>query len=490
MSAQVVTAAQAAALIRDGQTIGLDGFTMMGVADEVYAAVQESFVRTGSPRALTLFHPAGQANRDVGLERFAEPGMLRRIIGSHWGLAPKMGTLINDDGVEGVCLPQGQLSNLLRAIAGGRPGNLSRVGLGTFVDPAIEGGRVNDSAQMATDKTEFVDHLSIGGAEVLLYKSFPIDVAIFRATRADALGNAAQSEEAAGLDALALAQATRNSGGIVICQVKELVADGEITARNVTVPANLIDYIVVTTDERRFHRQVDTVELDSGFTSGVISPEALAAALESKPIDQGRLAIGMRGAALVRRGDVINVGTGIPGDTVGVALAELGVLDSVTMSIESGVYGGVPLGGTDFGASLHPTAIISHASQFDFYTGGGVDIAFMGVGQVSPDGNVNVSKLGGRLIGCGGFIDILSGARRICFLMSGRGRHPKFVEEVDHLTFNGQEALSNGQEVFLATEDFTLQLTPGGWVLHSIADTPEARALLDAVPVLDQDLAR
>lgn len=490
MTAKVVSAAEAASVIRDGQTIGLDGFTLMGVADEVYAAVQESFARTGTPRSLTVFHPAGQANREVGLERFAEPGLMRRIIGSHWGLAPRMGTLINDDGVEGVCLPQGQLSNLLSAIAAGRPGNLSRVGIGTFVDPTVEGGRVNASAQAATTPTEFVDRVTIGGSDVLLYKTFPIDVAIFRATRADVSGNASQMDEASGLDALALAQATRNSGGIVICQVKEVVPDGQIPAREVTVPANLVDYIVVTTNESKYHRQSDTIDLDPGLTSGIISAEALAKALEAKPIGPERLTIGLRGAALVRKGDVINVGTGIPGDTVGAALAELGTLDSVTMSIESGVYGGVPMGGTDFGASLHPTSIISHSSQFDFYTGGGVDIAFMGVGQVSPDGNVNVSKLGGRLIGCGGFIDILSGARRICFLMSGRGRHPKFVNEVDHLTFNGQEALINGQEVFLATEDFTLQLTADGWIVHSSEDSDEARSMLAALPILNQGVSR
>ena len=484
MNPKVVSAAEAAGLIGDGQTVGLDGFTLMGVADEVYAAIQDSFVRTGSPRSLTVFHAAGQANREVGLERFAEPGLVRRIIGSHWGLAPRLGTLINDERIEGVCLPQGQLSNLLGAIAAGRPGNLSRVGIGTFVDPNDEGGRVNRRAQAATAPTEFVERLTIGGSEVLLYKSFPIDVAIFRATRADASGNAAQTEEAAGLDALALAQATRNSGGIVICQVKEVVPDGQIPARQVTVPANLVDYIVITTNENQFHRQADTIDLDPRLTSGIISSKAL----EDKPIDPGRLAIGLRGVALVRPGDIINVGTGIPGDTVGVALTQLGILSSITMSIESGVYGGVPLGGTDFGASLHPTAIISHSSQFDFYTGGGVDIAFMGVGQVSPEGNVNVSKLGGRLIGCGGFIDILSGAQRICFLMSGRGRHPKFVDIVDHRTFNGQEALDKGQEVFLATEDFTLQLTTEGWVVHSSEDSNDARSRIAVLPVRHQGM--
>jgi propionate CoA-transferase len=484
MSPKLIDAATAASLIEDGQTVGLDGFTLMGVADEVYAAVEESFLTKGSPANLTIVHPAGQSNRSEGLERFAHPGLVRRIIGSHWGLSPKLGTFINNNGVEGVCLPQGQLSTLLRAISAQRPGNLSRVGIGTFVDPRLEGGRVNERSRHTTAPNEFVDLMQINGEDILLYKSFPIDVAIFRATHADNLGNVSQDGEVSGLDALALAQAVRNSGGTVICQVKELVEDGSILAHDVTVPANLIDYIVVTTDVEKYHRQSDTITDNRDLISGVISDEALIAALEERPINEQRLSIGIRGARLAQPGDVINVGTGIPGDTIGPALAELGTLSSMTMSIESGVYGGVPLGGTDFGASLHPTAIIPHPAQFDFYNGGGVDIAYMGVGQVSPDGNINVSKLGGRLIGCGGFIDILSGARRICFLMSARGRHPKFVESVDHLTFNGQEALRNGQQVFLATEDFTLALTESGWVVHDVDDTEEARIALAALPIV------
>jgi propionate CoA-transferase len=483
MSAAVIEAAAAAAMIADDATVGLDGFTMMGVADEVYAAIQSSYLNTGTPSRLTVVHPAGQSNREAGIERFAEPGLMKRIIGSHWGLAPRLGTLINDDGVEGVCLPQGQLSNLLRAVAGGRPGTLSRVGLGTFVDPDLDGGRVNASARAATAADAFVEHVRVGSEDYLLYKTFPIDVAILRASAVDASGNASQLGEVSGLDALALAQAARNSGGIVICQTREIVADGTIPARDVTVPANLIDYIVVTTDPEQFHRQTDSVTTDASLTSGVLSDAALAASLESAPINPDRLSIGVRGAALVQPGDVINVGTGIPGDTIGVALAQSGVLASITMSVESGVYGGVPMGGTDFGAALHPTAIISHSAQFDFYNGGGVDIAFMGVGQVSPEGDVNVSQLGGRLIGCGGFIDILSGAKRICFLMSGRGRYPKFVDTVDHLTFRGQRALDGGQKVYLATEDFTLRLTKAGWVVDDIDDTETARTALAAVPL-------
>lgn len=478
MSPRQISAAEVAGLIRDGQTVGLDGFTMMGVADEIYAAIAESFAASGSPRDLTVVHPAGQSNREHGIERFAIPGLLRRIVGPHWGLAPRLGTLINDDGVEGVCLPQGQISALLRAIAAGRPGNLSRVGLGTFVDPRIEGGRVNPSALAGIAADEYVQLMQVGGQEALLYRSFPIDVAVLRGTRMDAAGNLSQDEEASGLDALALAQAARNSGGIVVAQVRERVADGEIAPRDVTVPAALIDYVVPVSDAAMHHRTTDSADLGTELVSGVVSPERLASAFATRTVAEARMRIGRRGAALVREGDVVNVGTGIPGDTVSVALAETGMLARVTMSIESGVYGGVPLGGTDFGAALHPQAIVAHAAQFDFYTGGGVDIAFMGAGQVSMSGDVNVSKLGGRLIGCGGFIDILSGAHRICFLMSARGPHRKFVAAVDHLTFNGQAAIRDGKEVYLATEDYLLGLGPDGWsVLEAETDEETTRAL-------------
>mgnify|MGYP003537785536 FL=1 len=471
MTAVEITAAEAAALVLDGSTVGLDGFTMMGVADEIYAAVAHSFATTGSPQGLTVVHPAGQSNREQGIERFAVPGLLRRVVGPHWGLAPRLGRLINDNGVEGICLPQGQLAGLLRAIAAGRPGNLSRVGLGTFVDPRVEGGRVNASAQAAADPEEYVRLLDLDGEEMLLYRSFPIDVAIIRGSRMDKIGNLAQDDEAAGLDALALAQAVRNSGGTVIVQVAERVADGVIAPRAVTVPANLIDYVVVATDPAVHHRVTDTVGLAAELVGGVLSDDAITAMVAERQVAEHRMRIGRRGAALVRPGDVVNVGTGIPGDTVGRALAETGMLAGVTISIESGVSGGVPLGGSDFGAALHPRSIVPHAAQFDFYTGGGVDIAFMGAGQVSRRGEVNVSRLGGRLIGCGGFIDILSGARRICFLMSTSGANEKFVDEVDHLTFSGSSALLDGREVSLATESSLFMLTQNGWqIVHDDGD--------------------
>ena len=488
MTAKIINAAEVAALLKDGQTIAVDGFTMMGVADEIYSAIETSFLKTASPNNLTLLHASGQSNRSAGVERFAHKGLLKRIIGSHWGLAPKLSALIGENNVEGICLPQGQLSSLYRAIAGGRPGILTRVGLGTFVDPRVEGGRVNERAQRSTSPEEFVQLMEIEGQEYLRFRPMDIHVGILRATRADTAGNVSQDREAAGLDALALAQAVRNRGGIVICQVRETVENGAIAARDVTVPGNLIDFIVPVSDVELYHRQSDGAFDEDSLLSGFAGPEVPAPSLVgSRPIDTKRLKIGTRGARLVHRGDVINVGTGIPGDTIGEALANLGLLSEVTMTIESGVYGGVPLGGTDFGAARHPTAIITHAAQFDFYNGGGVDIAFMGAGQISPEGNVNVSKLGGRMIGCGGFIDVLSGTRRICFLASAGGRHQKFVETVDHLTFSGQTALAQGQEVFLATEFYTLQLKPGGWHINDVDDSDEAREALSAIPFLTTD---
>ncbi|MEU2036710.1 CoA-transferase [Nocardia amamiensis] len=490
MSPRIVTAEQAADLIPDGSTVAVDGFTMMGVAEEVYAAIERSFLASGHPHGLILVHASGQSNRAAGLDHFAHRGLVARVVGSHWGLAPRMSALLGGDAVPGVCLPQGQLSTLYRAIAAGRPGNLSTVGIATFVDPRVDGGRINHSARGMIAPNAYVDVVTLDGRDYLRYKSFPIDVGILRASAVDEAGNASQSEEASGLDALSLAQAVRNSGGFVICQAKQVVPRGAIAAREVSVPGTLIDYIVPVDDVDTGHRQTDSVTLDRALVSGFANVDELAAALSSTPVTRERARVGERGARLVEPGDVINVGTGIPGDTIGGALARAGLLDQVTMTIESGVYDGLPLGGTDFGAARNPSAIIGHAAQFDFYNGGGADIAFMGAGQVSGTGDVNVSVLGGRVIGCGGFIDILDGARRICFLLSAGGRNRKFVDHVDHPTFSGQAALAKDQQVYLATEDVTLRLTAAGWVVHDVDPSIGTCDVLRNIPILTDSLER
>jgi propionate CoA-transferase len=472
-----------AALIPDGATVASDGFTMMGVADEVLAEIERSFLQTGRPRDLTWVHAAGQSNRTEGLARVAHAGLLKRVVGPHWGLNPPMAHLLGSDQVEAVCLPQGQIATLYRTIAAGRPGQLSTVGLGTFVDPRIDGGRVNDRTRAAIPADEYVALTELAGREYLLYKSFPIDVAVIRGTRMDPDGNLSQDDDATRLDSLALAQAVHNRGGIVIAQVKQLVGHGDVGARQVAVPGVLVDYAMVCSDPQSHHRPSDGYPAGSReLTTGYASPELLARTLSAVTVSADRAAIGERGIRLVAAGDIINIGTGIPGDTVGIALARTGRLQDVHLTVESGTYGGVPLGGVDFGAALHPAAVIGHPQQFDFYNGGGVDITFMGVGQVDGAGNVNVSKLGANVTGCGGFMDIVDGARRICFLMSADSKHPKFADRVDHLTFNGGAALDKGREVYLATEHYTLRLTRDGWALVDADDSPAARAALAAIP--------
>lgn len=466
---RLVTAAEAVACIRDGATVAVDGFTMMGVAEAVYQGIEESFLSRGHPRDLVVVHAAGQSNRRQGFEHFAQEGLVRRIVGSHWGLMPRMSAFLGQGLAEAVCLPQGQLSTLYRAIAAGRPGNLSRIGLGTFVDPRIQGGKVNEPARRYAP--DYVEVVAIHGEDYLLYRSFPIDVAIIRATTVDEDGNGSQEEEAVTLDALSIAESAHNSGGIVVCQARRLVKRGTIAPRQVAFPAALVDLVVRAPDPETQHRQTDRTLFDPVFVSAAPQDELELPTAEFST----RLTIGRRAVRFLHRGDVVNIGTGIPGDTIGPALAEAGLAGAVTLTIESGVYGGVPQGGVDFGITAYPSAIIPHAAQFDFYNGGGLDATFMGAGQVDREGNVNVSLLGGRVIGAGGFIDITQSARMVCFCFAFEGRNLKFVERVDHLTFSAAQARRNRQQIIYVTDRAVFRLEESGLCLIEVAPGVDAR---------------
>ncbi|MDQ6882865.1 MAG: acyl CoA:acetate/3-ketoacid CoA transferase [Candidatus Dormibacteraeota bacterium] len=472
---RVVGLADAVAAISDRATIAVDGFTLMGVAEALYEAIEHSYRTTGHPRDLTIVHAAGQSNRKIGFEHFAVEGLARRIVGSHWGLMPTMSKFLGDGLAEAVCLPQGQIAALYRAIASGRPGNLTRIGLGTFVDPRLEGGKVNQPAK--DHAPNYVSIESIGGEEFMFYKSFTIDVGIFRASSVDQDGNCSHEDEAVWLDALAIAQAAHNSGGVVICQARRLVPGGTIPPRQVTVPGALVDFVVEAPEPERQHRQTD----GSYFNEIYVSASA-GAELPRAPYS-ARLVIGRRAIRFLHRGDVVNIGTGIPGDTVGPALAEAGLSNAITLTVESGVYGGVPAGGVDFGITAHPTAIIPHASQFDFYNGGGLDATFMGAGQVDKLGNVNVSRLGGRVIGAGGFIDITQSARLVCFCFTLEGKNEKFVQAVDHLTFSADQARKNNQIVLYVTERGVFRLVDTGLELIEIAPDQDAAALVKKIGI-------
>ncbi len=375
---------------------------------------------------------------------------------------------------EAVCLPQGQLAVLYRAMAAGRPGNLSRIGLGTFVDPRIEGGKVNEPAKRQAP--DYVHLQAINGEEFMLYRSFKIDVGIFRATSVDEDGNCSHDDEAVTLDALAIAQAAHNSGGIVLCQAKKLVPRGAIPPRLVTVPGAIVDLVVEAPQPERQHRQTDGTFFDSVYISASSGRELPRAPYST------RLAIGRRAIRFLHQGDVVNIGTGIPGDSVGPALAEAGLSSAITLTVESGVYGGVPAGGVDFGITAHPTAIIPHASQFDFYNGGGLDATFMGAGEIDEKGNVNVSRLGGRIIGAGGFIDITQSARLVCFCFAFEGKHEKFVKQVGHLTFSAEQARKRKQRVIYVSESAVFELTAQGLELIEIAPGVDPSAVRNRLP--------
>ena len=465
---------EAVAAIPDGATVAVDGFTLMGVAEALYEGIENHFRKTGHPRDLVIAHAAGQSNRKIGFEHFAVEGLAKRIVGPHWGLMPRMSAFLGQGLAEAVCLPQGQIATLFRAIAAGRPGNLTRIGLGTFVDPRIEGGKVNQPAR--DHAPDYVAIQRIDDQDFMFYRSFTIDVGIFRASAVDPDGNCSMEEEAVTLDALAIAQAAHNAHGLVICQAKKLVGRGAIAPKLVAVPGCLIDLVVQAPDPERQHRQSDGVFFDSVYISASSGAELPRAAYST------RLAIGRRAIRFLHQGDIVNIGTGIPGDSVGPALAEAGLSSAITLTVESGVYGGVPAGGVDFGITAHPTAIIPHASQFDFYNGGGLDATFMGAGQIDREGNVNVSLLGGRVIGAGGFIDITQSARLVCFCFTLEGRNEKFVDHVDHLTFSAEQARRNQQAVLYVTERAVFRLEAQGLALIEIAPGLEIKDVLDQVP--------
>lgn len=476
MSPTFLCADDAVAHIGDGATVATDGFTLLGVAEEVFAAIERRFRTIGTPRGLTVVAASGQSGNALGFEHFANEGLVARVVGSHWGLQPAMSRFLGQDKAQAICLPQGQISALYRTIAAGRPGHLTTVGTGTFVDPDLGGGRINPSAESAPD---YVSEVRLDGERFLLYRAFPIDVGIVRATLVDEDGNCSMAEEAVTLDALPIAQAARASGGIVIVQAKRVVPRGTIPPREVVIPAALVDHVVVTSDAERYHRQSMGFLYDHRVVSAGAVPEVPAGAEPSPE----RLAVGIRAVRDLRPGDVINIGTGIPGDVIGAALARAGLAGRVTVTVESGIHGGEPLGGTDFGASVHPSAIIAQGSQFDFYDGGGLDATFMGVGQVDREGNVNVSLLGERVIGCGGFIDITQSTRRIYFCFVMGGRHPKFVERVSHLTFSAQAARRSGQEVWYVTERAVFRLADEGLELVEVtAGFDIERDVLAAIP--------
>jgi propionate CoA-transferase len=474
---KIISADEAASLIKDEATIFLGGLAMISLPEEVLKGIERRFLETGHPHALTTWACGAIGNsRDGGMVHFAHPGMIRRTVAGHFGQTGKeMMKMIFDDQVEAYNFPQGSLSHLTRHIAARTPGLLTKVGLGTFVDPRLEGGKLNASA-----REDLVKLVEFAGEEWLFYPTPHIDVAIIRGTEADENGNISLDKEGVLLEQLALAQAAKACGGIVVAQVERVVQAGSLHPKAVKIPGLVVDYVVIGTPEN--HMQSITTQYNPALCGHAKVP---VGSLGRMPLDE-RKVIARRAALELAEGAVTNLGIGIPAGIPSIA-AEEGVSGRLTLSIESGVNGGIPAQGGDFALAYNAESIIEQSAQFDFYDGGGLDASFLGLAQTDNHGNVNVSKFNGRPVGCGGFVNITRSTRKLVFCgtftaggldvqvrdgalhIIQEGKVQKFIGAVEQITFNGLDAARRGQEVLFVTERAVFQLTADGLELTEIA---------------------
>ena len=493
---KIISAEKAVGYIKNGDTIAFGGFVATAIPEEIFATIETSFLECQKPKDLTIMYAAGQGDSDKrGLNHFAHDGLVKRVIGGHWGLAPGLAQLAMENKVIGYNLPQGIISHMYRDIAAHRPRTISHVGLGTFVDPRDTGGKIND---ITTE--EIVELMEFDGQEYLAYKNRPINVGILRGTTADEDGNITMEKEALTLESLEIATAAHNSDGIVIVAVKRIAKRGTLNAKQVKIPGILVDYVVISKPEN--HWQTFAVEYDPSFSGEIKIP------MESiPPMDMTERKIVSRRAAFeLKDGDIVNLGIGM---SEGVALVanEEGLLEAITLTAEPGVIGGLPAGGLNFGAATNTDAIIGQPAQFDFYHGGGLDIGFLGLAQADKEGNLNVSKFGPRLAGAGGFIDITQNAKRVIFMgtftagglkvaidngnirIEKEGKFKKFLNRVEHITFSGKYARKKNQKVLYITERCVFELTEKGMELIEIAPgidlEKDILALMDFEPVVN-----
>ena len=473
---KVVSAEEAVQIIRDGDTVATGGFVGTGFPEYVAMALEQYYLETGRPKGLTLMYAAGQGDgQNRGLNHLGHEGLVTRVVGGHWGLVPKLQKLAIENKIEAYNLPQGVISHMFRDIAAGKPRTITSVGLGTFVDPENGGGKINTRTT-----TDIVERIAFDGKDYLAYKTLPVNVAILRGTTADTDGNITMEKEALTLEALAIATAARNSGGFIIVQVERVADQGTLNARQVKIPGIMVDCVVVSPPEH--HWQTFGTQYDPSFSCEIKVP------VQSLPpmAMSDRKIIARRAAFELIPNSVVNLGIGMPEGVSNVANEEK-IIEFLTLTAEPGVIGGLPAGGLNFGAATNTEALIDQPSQFDFYDGGGLDLAFLGLAQADAAGNLNVSKFGPKLAGAGGFINISQKAKKVIFVgtftagglkvsirdgklsIDQEGKVKKFVPQVEHVTFSGAYAVSKKQPVLYVTERCVFRLTEAGMELIEVA---------------------
>ena len=487
----------------DGMTICTIGMTLISASEEILKALEKSYLETGHPGNLTLLHSCGQSDRKDGIQHFAHEGFVTKIIGSHWGLQPRWMEMINANKVVAYALPQGQIAQLYRSMACGLPGKMSKVGLGTFVDPRIEGGKMNEITQPLED---IVEVMKYHDDEYLFYKQVPIDICVIRGTECDEMGNLTTTEEAMKLEILSAVMATKRFGGKVFAQVKRVVQTGTLNPKEVAVPGVFIDGIVVCKDPFTNHKQTSSWYYDPAYCGQARVP---VSDVERLPLDERKF-IGRRAIMEAYPRCIINLGTGIPNDVIGKISHEEDINDDIMITVESGIYGGVQAGGIDFGIGKNLYAMIGHHEQMDYYNGTGVDVTYMGFGELDSEGNVNATRMGTKPTGCGGFIDITQNAKKVVFCgtfsakdgkysfadgkvnIDSDGKIKKMVKKVRQISFNGKLARENKQKVVIVTERAVFDLVEEGVRLIEIAPGIDLQTqildLMDFKPIISKDL--